>query len=472
MIIKYISGFLFLLASHTGQAQYIYEVLEYTPAPGQFINTLPWGHPQSAQSIIGTTTGSLSLGAFGGYVIFRFEEPVQNHPDNPFGVDFIIFGNPFTGFAEPGIVSVMKDENGNGIPDGTWYELAGSDYFFSSTLHQNEVTYVNPGGDEAADVPWTDNYGNSGVVLAKSFHEQPYYPDSALFPHIHPDQYTLDGTRIMGHVDMSTPGVVISGRRAFGYADNHLRGTGTVTSPPNPYTPQAENAGGDGFDIGWAVDQDGNYVDLDEIHFIKVHTAMLADAGWLGEISTEITGAVVTEPNPDITGILDMVVMKDLPVMITTTQLQMEALSFHRGRVQWERQISWSTDLEGSHIDPDGVLHLTQSGEITVTAWWTDNPDIAATMTTLVDLEDDPTGISEFLKNDMGIYPNPATGNFQIQGAPGGQADVFDMFGRRVMVIPVIEQGEIIKTHQLAPGTYFVRISHGLQRKTLRLIIH
>ena len=152
---------LFIATLFTVKAQYISEVLEYKPAPGQFINSSPWGVPESANSIIGGITGSMSLGAFGGYVVFTFDNPVENHPDNPFGVDFTIFGNPLEEWSEQGIVEVMKDENDNGLPDDMWYELAGSDYFFSSSIKQYEVTYTNPNMDAAADVPWTDNQGNT-----------------------------------------------------------------------------------------------------------------------------------------------------------------------------------------------------------------------------------------------------------------------------------------------------------------------
>ena len=67
---------------------------------------------------------------------------------------------------------------------------------------------------------------------------------------------------------------------------------------------------GDAFDISWAVDTNSNYVELDEIHFIKVHTGVMDGAGWLGQISTEITGAAVVEPDPTLTGNHELVVIQ------------------------------------------------------------------------------------------------------------------------------------------------------------------
>ncbi|MDD3153214.1 MAG: hypothetical protein PHE45_10090, partial [Bacteroidales bacterium] len=83
-----------ILSSTFAKSQYIAKVWEYKPAPGQFINSSPWGVPSSVNTLIGGINGSLSLGAFGGYVVFAFDNPVENDPDNPFGVDFTIFGNP------------------------------------------------------------------------------------------------------------------------------------------------------------------------------------------------------------------------------------------------------------------------------------------------------------------------------------------------------------------------------------------
>lgn len=276
------------------RSQFIHEILEYLPAPGQHINGAA-GNPDAAKSIIGTTTGLVSLGAFGGYIVFRFEEAVRNDPGNPFGIDFTIFGNSVGSWSEPGIVSVMLDENRNGLADDTWYELAGSEYHREDNDPGYQVTYSNPGGTVATDVFWQDNRGNEGYIYANNIHTQSYYPNPDEFPDVSRDYYTLSGDRIYAGIDSSDNLLIQSPPLAFGYADNHERGNPPYTVPDNPDTPEVEGAGGDPMDISWAVDETGQAVELDSIHFIKVHTAVNGHAGILGEISTELCGAAMTD---------------------------------------------------------------------------------------------------------------------------------------------------------------------------------
>lgn len=72
------------------------------------------------------------------------------------------------GSAEPGIVLVSKDENGNGLPDDEWYELAGSEYGTDTEIRDYEITYYRP-EPENADVRWIDNQGNEGYVYRNTF---------------------------------------------------------------------------------------------------------------------------------------------------------------------------------------------------------------------------------------------------------------------------------------------------------------
>lgn len=341
----------FLLTSLLLRAQYIVDVLEYVPAPGQFVNTSTAGSPIiSTNSIMNGLTGCLTLGSFGGYVVFKFENPVDNHPDNPYGVDFTIFGNPnampgtnHALTAEPGIVYVMKDENANGIPD-------------------------------------------------------------------------------------------------------------------NPYTRERENSGGDAFDISWAIDENNNYVDLDEIDFVKVQSAVLADGGWIGEISTEIAGAIDIEPDASINGIESVVVIKDLPKEINTQNYQLEAFVFHQGRYLKEAEITWETSLDNVNIDENHVLTFSNYGEVEITAKWKDNPDIYTIITSKLIKG---IGFDENYLTDLNIYPNPVKNHFYVEtDCENLDIEIYDIIGRCTLAKENIDNKTIIDISDLKSGVYFIRINN------------
>ena len=46
------------------------------------------------------------------------------------------------------------------------------------------------------------------------------------------------------------------------------------------------------FDISWAVDKNGTRVNLKTVDFLKVYTAQNVNASFLGEVSTDILGAI------------------------------------------------------------------------------------------------------------------------------------------------------------------------------------
>lgn len=244
--------------------QYVSAIYEFVPAPGQFINDL--SKQESAKSILGTDKGMISLGAWGGYVVAGFNGRVQNKPGEP---DLEVKGNPLATWAEPGVVWVMKDENENGLPDDTWYEIAGSETGKNGYVRNYEVTYYRPGQIASAeDIRWTDNRGNSGVIAKNEFHKQSYFPAWIIA-----ESYTIKGTLLPNsNLDKSNPSYIINNAFEYGYADNKM-----------------EADGGDKIDISDAIDASGNKVQLTGIDFIKVQTGMMADAGWLGEVSTEIT---------------------------------------------------------------------------------------------------------------------------------------------------------------------------------------
>lgn len=239
---------------------FVTELLNYTPAPGQFINKKP-GNLESAESII-EGRGLVSLGGWGGSVTYAFDHTVLNHADKN---DLIIYGNAMPTFSEPGIIYVMQDDNANGLPDDIWYEIKGSGHDLEGTDRAYKITYFRPANAED-DVAWEDSKGNTGSIAKNAFHKQAYYPEW-----ITEDSYTISGTLLSdNNIDMSNPSYITSKPFEYGYADN--------------------TSGGDHIDLADAIDADGNPVNLSGIDFIKIQTGVQANMGWLGELSTEVTG--------------------------------------------------------------------------------------------------------------------------------------------------------------------------------------
>ena len=295
-ITVYEEGVFYRTKSGTSRADWN-RVYDYTPAPGQFINELKTGGFDGTQTTREAAiayaearmnevdnSGNpypnwVSLGGFGGYIVVGFDHSIDNSGDYDLG----ILGNSFSGSSEPGIVWVMQDENGNGEPDDTWYELAGSETGKATTIQNYSVTYYRPAGP-MMPVQWTDNLGNYGEVdYLKQFHRQDYY-----YPlWIEEDSYTLTGTCLESrNRDASGNGSYwVNAEYDWGYADNY--------SPVDRLT-EYDNAEGEvnanHFKISDAIDFECEPIHLDYIDFVKVQVGVNAKSGWLGELSTEVCG--------------------------------------------------------------------------------------------------------------------------------------------------------------------------------------
>ena len=262
-----------------GTSAYIAAVDEYVPAPGQFVNKHPLytdGDDATAmvqkctEAIANNNGGMVSLGGYGGYITFHFDHSVKNVAGE---YDLLINGNANGSSAEAGIVMVSQDTNNNGLPDDQWYELSGSADVddAANVIYGYQCTYTYAA---MSNIPWTDNMGNSGTIDRNAFNTQEYFPlwlkDKGTL--------TFFGTRLPDNAhDTSGNGTywVLDAFR-YGYADNK----------PNTDTE------GNSFKIDWAVDPvTRTPVSLQYIDFVRVYTALNQKAGWLGETSTEITGA-------------------------------------------------------------------------------------------------------------------------------------------------------------------------------------
>lgn len=354
---------------------YASAVTEYHPAPGQFINLPLTGTPAAAEGISGKTGSPVSLGGYGGFIVFSFDKPVKNNPAHPFGIDFIIAGNAMVNSSEQGIVMVMKDENKNGLPDDTWYEIKGSDHFLPGFRNNYRIRYDNP--IENTDVPWCDNLFATGRVRKNPFNTQPYYPSGENFPLLNPDSLVFTGSLLPGRVK-EINGVIVSERSYFGYADNTpFRELSPPIIPDNPYTPEIEGWGGDGIDISWAVQNNGEYADLDEIHFVKVYTGVNRDAGLLGEISTEVSGIVLTSPVEGVSGPLKMIMPVNIPGSIPLgSAVSPRVIVFQMGRPLHDAIVIWESSAPDIVSFNNGILHSNNSGTAILTARIESDPSV------------------------------------------------------------------------------------------------
>lgn len=245
------------------------KVYELIAAPGQFVGQITSGTTMEAACSAAEATfknsGYISLGGFGGYIVVGFDHSIDNKGD----YDFAVRGNSFKNSSEPGIVWVMQDENGDGLPNDTWYELKGSEYGKSESMQDYAVTYYRP-KSIGMPVSWTDNQGNKGSLTLN-----PKYPTW-----VSADSYTLRGTCLQArNEDISGSGTNWQNRDYdWGYADNYSI-IDMITNDGNNY-----------FRISDAITYDGKAANLKYIDFIKVQVGVNAQSGWLGEISTEVLG--------------------------------------------------------------------------------------------------------------------------------------------------------------------------------------
>ena len=384
---------LFICTAIAQQSPYISRVYDYMPAPGQFINELPEYTPGDTRedmnrkaevSIANNNQELISLGGYGGYVVFGFDHEVENKAGR---YDFKILANAFYananpngnasregGSCEPGIVMVARDDTNNGIPDDPWYELAGSDYYKPQTVKQYRITYYKPDESKARVphptypylndmeyIPWTTNGHGSGYLYRNTFHDQSYYPQW-----IDEDAISFSGTKLAdNYVDESGTGTYyVQYAYHWGYVDNQ------------PNTDNRSN-----FNIEWAVDANGNPVSLSGVHFVKVYTGVNQYCGWLGETSTEILGA----EDLHLTG-GDV----ETPVFVDGISLDRAALSLEAGETATlaatlspanatNRNITWRSGSPAvATVDAAGQVTALSAGSALIQAISNDGYHIAA----------------------------------------------------------------------------------------------
>lgn len=321
----------------------------------------------------GYVSTGVSLGMAGGYVQFDMgDTPIENNANNPYGIDFIVYGNAFVGNPEAAGVMVSND----GIK---WYTLAGSRHYMNGTKWDQKISYVRIEGSEqralkstftADGIYYSENYNSpseqtqsaiNAAISAATWHVVPatgtatalnlsYWPEWATRevttssgttvqeeyygnvwklgtnPHIPAvattetakennagvnwDKADKTSTKPNGAEVITYSGLTLvpddtqvlgsnptqaqmTDVYQWGYADVRVNGSAYGTAI-NPYASAASvGNGGDGFDLSWAVDENGKPVSISSAKYIRVYSAVLFNAGIFGETSAEVCGLYV-----------------------------------------------------------------------------------------------------------------------------------------------------------------------------------
>ena len=297
---------------------------------GQFASGAGWGSIHSnGTNLTGSTkkflsgynSTGISLGAAGGFTDYTFY--ANNASTHPYGVDFIVYGNAFSGNPEAGAVKVYGFTSADDTT-GEWYDLAGSMYYdgSASTKNNKDVYWklvvstdsdakgiwyqvVNAGGSTSSSGwtrfnsaytwwPFANKDGISedvkgyktinGMTTGSAFNTSDATVNSAR------TQIRFKNVNLVKDTDNTND-------YQFGYFDIHANGSSYGTAI-NPYTATASTQGGDGFDLSWAVKSNGEPIALDHITKVRLYTcaAMNSDGtafttpSIFGETSAEVCG--------------------------------------------------------------------------------------------------------------------------------------------------------------------------------------
>lgn len=303
----------------------------------------------------GYVSTGVSLGMAGGYVQFDMgNNRIQNNANNKYGIDFIVYGNAFVGNPEAAGVQVSNDgvnwytlagsrhymsdtkwnQNISYIKIATANTTIGGKSFAKAGIYVS-TDFAAPSSDNASDVDaavalatWTGIPQLTGSTYPKTYTTDtpaaaawwPEYASNENYGNVWNINNAVNGvswlrngtaevitytgvTTVEDDMVVLNEGATAAPTQAemtdvyqWGYADVRVNGSqyGTVVNNPYAAAPSTDaGAGGDGFDLSWAVKADGTPIALSSVRYVRVYSAVLFSAGVFGETSAEVCGLFV-----------------------------------------------------------------------------------------------------------------------------------------------------------------------------------
>lgn len=312
----------------------------------------------------GYVSTGVSLGMAGGYVQFDMgNNRIENNANNKYGIDFIVYGNAFKGNPEAAGVQVSNDgvnwytlagsrhymsdtkwnQNISYIKIATANTTIGGKNFAKAGIYVS-TDFAAPSSDNASDVDaavalatWTGIPQLTGSTYPKTYTTDtpaaaawwPEYASNENYGNVWNIGNAVNGvswlrngtaevitytgvTTVEDDMVVLNEGATAAPTQAemtdvyqWGYADVRVNGSqyGTVVNNPYAAAPSTDaGAGGDGFDLSWAVKADGTPIALSSVRYVRVYSAVLFSAGAFGETSAEVCGLYVANAESSSVG--------------------------------------------------------------------------------------------------------------------------------------------------------------------------
>lgn len=312
----------------------------------------------------GYVSTGVSLGMAGGYVQFDMgNNRIENNANNKYGIDFIVYGNAFKGNPEAAGVQVSNDgvnwytlagsrhymsdtkwnQNISYIKIATANTTIGGKSFAKAGIYVS-TDFAAPSSDNASDVDaavalatWTGIPQLTGSTYPKTYTTDtpaaaawwPEYASNENYGNVWNIGNAVNGvswlrngtaevitytgvTTVEDDMVVLNEGATAAPTQAemtdvyqWGYADVRVNGSqyGTVVNNPYAAAPSTDaGAGGDGFDLSWAVKADGTPMALSSVRYVRVYSAVLFSAGVFGETSAEVCGLYVANAESSSVG--------------------------------------------------------------------------------------------------------------------------------------------------------------------------
>lgn len=289
------------------QSAFAARVVDYRPAPGQFVQDPGFNDPAAALGPpVGGGTGdgddtkAVTLGGFGGSIVLAFDHTVTDDPKHPLGLDCIVFGNAFWAggnanrrWGEPATIEISRDANGNGLADDAWYLIPGS-HLPAPAQHWQQQTWDDDANDPTYPpaFAWWVPVGEVGTWQTWAFRLPGEVFEVGLTLD-NPNGLSAEVEGIWGYADCS-PTLRLGDLDGDDVVDDPGRlPEAFYTVPDDPFRVgvDAGSGGGDAFDIAWAIDPaTGLPAGLRGFDFVRITNATNVVLGPFGERSAEVCG--------------------------------------------------------------------------------------------------------------------------------------------------------------------------------------